>query len=219
MASEVTTSPPVSPPAPGNRVRVFIDFWNLTLTMNKKLEASGLGEQFRFDWSKLPTWLASEAARVCGTTTSSYEGTHVYASYNPLSTKDMNLRHWLLTWLDKQPGVQVVLKERRPKDAPTCPSCHQQVASCPHCQAGLGGTEEKGIDTAIVTDMIRLAWEQAYDIAVLVSSDSDFVPAVQFLDLRGRKIVQAGFPPYGNHLATSCWASFDLFSPRANFER
>jgi len=35
-------------------------------------------------------------------------------------------------------------------------------------------TEEKGVDVAIATDMIKLAWEDAYDWAVLVSSDRDF---------------------------------------------
>ena len=63
----------------------------------------------------------------------------------------------------------------------------------------------------MVTDMVRLAWEEAYDVGVVVSSDSDFVPAVELLDSRGLKIVQAGFPPFGAHLATSCWASFDIF--------
>lgn len=218
MTSEDSRAPAVAPSQPGNRVRVFVDFWNLTLGMNRKIEASRQAPFF-FDWEKLPAWLASEAARVCGLGSPVYEGTHVYASFNPRSAPDVRLRSWLLTWLDRQPGVQVVVKERRPKNPPVCQACHVQVSTCPHCNEALRGTEEKGVDTAIVTDMIRLAWEQAYDVAVLVSSDSDFVPAVQFLDLRGRKIVQAGFPPTGSHLATACWASFDLFAPRANFER
>jgi len=81
------------------------------------------------------------------------------------------------------------------------------------------GTVEKGVDTAIATDMIRLAWEKAYDIAVLVTSDADLVPAVQFLDLRGFKIIQAGLPPHGSHLANACCASFDLFAEREAFRR
>jgi uncharacterized LabA/DUF88 family protein len=67
--------------------------------------------------------------------------------------------------------------------------------------------------------MIRLAWEQAYDVAVLVTSDADLIPAVEFLHLKARKIVQAGFPPAGSDLATSCWASFDVFPHRAEFTR
>ena len=67
--------------------------------------------------------------------------------------------------------------------------------------------------------MIRLAWEDAYDIAVLASSDADLVPAVRFLDQKGRKVIQAGFPPTGVQLATSCWASFDMFRHREEFRR
>jgi uncharacterized LabA/DUF88 family protein len=37
------------------------------------------------------------------------------------------------------------------------------------------GMEEKGVDTRIVTDMMSLAWNGAYDVAVLVSADRDFI--------------------------------------------
>ena len=47
------------------------------------------------------------------------------------------------------------------------------------------GTEEKGVDTAIATDMMRLAWDSNYDVAVLVSSDRDFIPVVQSLETKG----------------------------------
>ena len=73
-----------------------------------------------------------------------------------------------------------------------------------------GGTVEKGIDTAIVTDMISLAWENAWDIAILVSSDRDLIPPVEFLTTRGRKVINAYFPPTGAHLARTCWASINL---------
>jgi uncharacterized LabA/DUF88 family protein len=67
--------------------------------------------------------------------------------------------------------------------------------------------------------MIRLAWEDSYEIAVLASSDADLVPAVQFLNQKGRKVIQAGFPPSGVSLATVCWASFDVFQHRQEIER
>ena len=79
--------------------------------------------------------------------------------------------------------------------------------------------QEKGIDTAIVTDMIGLAWEDAYDVAILVSSDSDFIPAVEHVQRRGLKVIQAGFLNTGNALAAPCWASFDLYERRHEFER
>lgn len=72
---------------------------------------------------------------------------------------------------------------------------------------------------AIATDMIRLAWEKAYDVAVLASSDGDLVPAVEFLDDKGSRIIQAGFPPHGSHLARACWGSFDMFALRESFRQ
>ena len=71
-------------------------------------------------------------------------------------------------------------------------------------------TVEKGIDTAIVTDMISLAWEEAWDVAILVSSDRDFIPVVDFLTSKGRRVINAHFPPQGMHLARTCWASIDF---------
>ncbi len=80
-------------------------------------------------------------------------------------------------------------------------------------------TIEKGVDTLVATDLIRFAWEDAYDLAILASSDADLVPAVEFLRLRARKVIQAGFPPVGAALATACWASFDVFQDREEIRR
>ena len=59
------------------------------------------------------------------------------------------------------------------------------------------GTEEKGVDVRIATDMIRLAWVDNYDIAVLVTSDKDLIPAVEFLKTRGIKVIHGSFPQGG----------------------
>ena len=79
------------------------------------------------------------------------------------------------------------------------------------------GTEEKGIDVRIATDMIKLAWADNYDAAVLVSSDKDFIPVVQFLETRGIKVLHANFPPKGSHLTQACWDSIDVPSLRSSF--
>jgi hypothetical protein len=42
---------------------------------------------------------------------------------------------------------------------------------------------------------------------------------VEFLNQKGRRVIQAGFPPSGIHLATACWASFDIFRDRNEIER
>jgi uncharacterized LabA/DUF88 family protein len=72
------------------------------------------------------------------------------------------------------------------------------------------GREEKGVDTRIATEMISHAWENTYDVAVVVSGDRDFVPVVEFLQTKGRNVIQAGFPPKGAFLRQACWGSIDL---------
>ena len=72
------------------------------------------------------------------------------------------------------------------------------------------GTTEKGIDTAIVTDLLTLAWEGGWQVAVLVSADRDFIPAVEMLANKGYRVINAHFPPKGMDLARACWASIDL---------
>jgi len=132
---------------------------------------------------------------------------------------DVKLRDWATKFLDMVSGVTVVLKERVKKHPPVCQACHRPIGTCCHCGTPLSLTEEKGVDVAIATDMIKLAWEDAYDWAVLVSSDRDFIPAVEFLDGKGRKVLHAGFPPRGSELAAKCWGSLDLRSHLSLLER
>lgn len=204
-------------PSNTHRVRVFIDFWNLQLALN------GLsGGQFKIDWTLFPRWLATDAIQLAlkdASVNPQFEGAHVYLSHNPKNPGDAGLKKWATSFLDRQPGVQVVLKERVPRFAPKCQTCHQTVVKCPHCGAQMAGTVEKGVDNAIATDLIRLAWEEAYDWAVLVSSDTDFVPVAEFLQAKGRKIIHGCFPPYGSDLSCKCWASVNLGVHRSKFER
>jgi uncharacterized LabA/DUF88 family protein len=210
-------------PDAGNlpKVLVFIDYWNLQLSLNDREArlAGGADRRFSIDWMKLPQWLADQGAAVSGFPAHTYGGARVYTSFNPMSQSDLGYKKWVSTWLDRQPGIQVFCKERRPKAVAKCPKCHKQIEICPHCSEKIVASVEKGVDTAIATDMIRLAWENAYDVAVLVTSDADLVPAAEFLDQKGKRVIQAGFPPLGVDLATSCWASFDIFARRADFRR
>lgn len=186
------------------RVRIFVDFWNFQLSLRKTL----------IDWEKLGPWLTLQVGKqfekAGEVATTRYEGLHVYASYNPNSGNDTRLKHWLTNTLDRFPGVEVVCRERKAKGPPRCPACHAEVSFCPACQGNMRGTVEKGIDTAIVTDMIRMAWEESFDVAVLLTSDRDFIPAVEFLNSKGRKVVNGFFPPRGMELAKKCWANIQL---------
>jgi uncharacterized LabA/DUF88 family protein len=198
-----------TPPAPVVRVRAFVDFWNFQLSVRENIR-----KDFPLDWKRLGPWLVMEAGRhvlMPGDLGSlRYEGMNIYLSYNPTKAEDAGLKKWALGTVDRFPGVRVTAMERKPKGPSDCPTCHAAIEVCPHCKAAMRGTIEKGVDTAIVTDMIQLAWEDSYDIAVLVTSDRDFIPAVEFLASKGKKIVHAGFPPRGLDLARRCWASFDM---------
>jgi len=201
------------------RIRAFVDYWNFQLSLNEK-DAKALGQpdsRFQIDWKGLGAWLAKKASETIGAHTHTYEGVIIYTSFNPKT--DGKFRNWAENWLDRQPGIAVALRERRPKGPPKCPVCHERIYDCPKCSQKMQGTVEKGVDTLIATDMIRLAWEKAYDAAVIASSDADLVPAVEFLNQRGIKVIQAGFPPLGVDLATACWGSFDVFPVRDEIRR
>jgi len=66
------------------------------------------------------------------------------------------------------------------------------------------------IDSMIVTDMLSLAWDGAYDIGILLTSDADMVPAVECIQRRNLKIINATWKGHGHQLATAAWASFQL---------
>lgn len=197
------------------RIKVFVDFWNFQLSMNS------LESGFLIDWRKLGEVVAQEALLVADArSVLRYEGMNVYGSYDPLSEKDRNLLQWSTNMLSKFTGVQSVMLERRRKRShPRCPSCHVTVANCPNCGADMRGTEEKGVDNRIATDMISLAWDNGYDVAALLSSDGDFVPVVQFLASRGVKTVHGAFPPVGSELTQACWGSVSIPNMRERFRR
>lgn len=200
--------------APLIRVRVFVDYWNFTLA------CKSLKQGFRFDWSNIGPLFAEEAAKmVSKSIPHSYESMHVYGSYSPHQGVDMKFKHWLTNVLDKQPGVVVEAVERKlKKSPPKCPSCYEAAAICVACGSDMRGTEEKGVDTRIVTDMMSLAWSGGYDVGVLVSADRDFVPVAQELQKRGLKIIHAQINGSGQDLARHCWGALDIGPIMHKFE-
>lgn len=207
------------------RIAVFVDYWNLQLTLNQAIaKKNGLRDyRAKIDWKNLGPNLARLACPILSINENShsYEGMYIYTSYNPSTEEGRKFRNWATTWLDRQPGVNVQIRERRPKALPRCPVCYKEITHCPHdgCGEPINATVEKGIDTLLVTDLTRLAFADAYDAAVLASSDADMVPAVEFVQTLRKKIIQAGFPPIGVDLATQCWGSFDVMACADRLER
>jgi uncharacterized LabA/DUF88 family protein len=197
------------------RVRLFVDFWNFSLSLKRE------DDSFLTDWSAIGPLLTGEAAKLIDpNVTASFEAMHIYGSFDPAKGKDAKLRNWFTNTLDKMAGVHVVLLERQQKKGyPKCPDCQEEAKKCQKCGHDMRGTEEKGVDTRMVTDMISLAWSNSYDVAVLVSSDRDFVPLAEFLQSKGIKVVHGAFPPKGSHLSQKCWASLKLPKLMKQFQR
>lgn len=106
---------------------------------------------------------------------------------------------------DRQPSFRVKVRDRRVRAGGIwCNSCQTQIADCPRCDAAFKRAPEKGIDAAIATDLLSLAWEGVLDVAVLVSGDSDFVPAVERIQEKGLKVVNATWRNHGHELAHAC---------------
>ena len=194
------------PTMPQLRVRVFVDFWNFTLSLKN------IDEQFKVDWQIVGQVLAKEAAKIVDPNLPLiYEGMNVYGSYDPNKSRDVKLKNWFTNTLDKMAGVNVIIQPRqRKKGFPRCPQCQSEVTNCSVCESDMRGTEEKGVDTRLATDVVSLAWANSYNCAVLVSSDRDFVPVAEFLQTRGIKIVHGAFPPSGNALSQKCWGHVNI---------
>jgi len=70
----------------------------------------------------------------------------------------------------------------------------------PYLEVRLGSTKlaqgvpvEKGIDVMLSTDLLHFAWNNLYDVAVLVSGDSDFAYALQAAKNMGKHVEVAYF--------------------------
>jgi len=194
------------------RVRLFIDFWNFQLTWNYHMS-----QDTQCDWPRLPACFVAQAQTSITSAgiaeTLSLEETRVYASYNPARSQDARLKNWLSNFLDRQPSFRVFTTERKDKPAKFyCRECGHEFALCPSCAKPLVRAREKGVDAAMVTDVLSLAWEGAFDLAILVSSDADMIPCVERVQEKGFKVVNASWPDRGHDLAKACWASFNIMT-------
>jgi hypothetical protein len=99
--------------------------------------------------------------------------------------------------------VMVPIYRRTPRE--------DQLSSAQYTSGGIPIAPEKMLDTRIATDLIGDATFDAYDVALLVSEDSDFVPAVEFVqEMRGKHVIHVGFGGHSNDLRAACRQRIDL---------
>jgi len=56
-----------------------------------------------------------------------------------------------------------------------------------------GKIREKGTDVKIAVDLVVGAIENKYDTVILVSSDTDLIPAINYLKYKGKRLEYVGF--------------------------
>jgi uncharacterized LabA/DUF88 family protein len=99
--------------------------------------------------------------------------------------------------------VMVPIYRRTPRE--------DQLSSCQYTAGGIPIAPEKMLDTHIATDLIGDATFDSFDVALLVSEDSDFIPAVEFVqEMRSKQVVHVGFGGHTNDLRAACRHRIDL---------
>ena len=78
-----------------------------------------------------------------------------------------------------------------------------------------GSLVEKGIDVSIAVESLALAYEDAYDTAILVSGDSDYIELVEAIKAKGKHVECAMFK---NQSAGILVEYVDVFHPLDELE-
>jgi uncharacterized LabA/DUF88 family protein len=107
----------------------------------------------------------------------------------------------LLEELERRPGFFVRRFNRR-----------ATTRECPHCSNAIAYTEEKMVDTSLVTDLVMLAVQDAYDVAVVFSGDLDIAPGLTAIQSLGKQgwIATFGSGGLSRSLVRSAWGAIDL---------
>ena len=146
------------------KVSVFIDGQNFYRSLQR------VDETLRVDYDRLAAWII----QAVGGPTAIFAGAYYYVG---VSADAPPLVAGFLKGLELRPGY-FVRRELRVK----------RTARCSLCGGETEYTTEKRVDTRLVADLIHYAAIGAFDTAVLVSGDDDFVPAVEAVNALGRQV-------------------------------
>ncbi len=146
------------------KVSIFFDGQNFYRSLQRYDEA------LRVDYDRLATWIT----HAVGGPSAIFGGAYYYVG---LSADAPPLVEGFLKGLELRPGYFV---KREPRV--------RRTGRCPACGGDYEYTTEKRVDTRLVADIIQYAAIGAFDVAVLVSGDDDFVPAVEAVNALGRQV-------------------------------
>ena len=146
------------------KVSVFFDGQNFYRSLQR------FDESLRVDYDRLAAWITQAVGGQGGV----FCGAYYYVG---ISSDAPPLVEGFLKGLELRPGY-FVRREPRVRRSGRCPSCGVDYEY----------TTEKRVDTRLVAELIQYAANGAFDAAVLVSGDDDFVPAVEAVNALGKRV-------------------------------
>jgi uncharacterized LabA/DUF88 family protein len=170
------------------QVQIYIDGGNFYHLVLKKLRV----QEPDFDFDRFANFLAGdrhfnrEAKRY-------YTGTVREQLNDPRSKTAMALQNKLFTILKKADWEIKTSKPRRRMEEITIDTRtvnHEQLLRLGIKKIEYERWREKGIDVKIATDLIAGAVDNKYDTVIVVSSDADLVPAIDWVRNRYHKKVE-----------------------------
>jgi hypothetical protein len=127
-------------------------------------------ETLRVDYDRLAVWITQKI----GGEAAVFGGAYYYVGVSSGAPQQVEA---FLKGLELRPGYFV---KRDPRV--------RRTGRCPNCAGEYEYTTEKRVDTRLVADLIHYAANAAYDAAVLISGDDDFVPAVEAVNALGKQV-------------------------------
>jgi uncharacterized LabA/DUF88 family protein len=127
-------------------------------------------ESLRVDYDRLAVWITQKV----GGESAVFGGAYYYVGLSAGAPQQVEA---FLKGLELRPGYFV---KREPRV--------RRTGRCPNCGGEYEYTTEKRVDTRLVADLIHYAANAAYDAAVLISGDDDFVPAVEAVNALGKQV-------------------------------
>ncbi len=145
-------------------VKIFFDGQNFYRSLLR------YDESLRVDYDRLALWIT----QAVGGPTAAFCGAYYYVG---IAADAPPLVEGFLRGLELRPGY-FVRREPRVRRTGGCSACGREYEY----------TTEKRVDTRLVAELIQYAANGAFDAAVLVSGDDDFVPAVEAVNALGKRV-------------------------------
>ncbi|HEX2437922.1 MAG TPA: NYN domain-containing protein [Methylomirabilota bacterium] len=177
------------------KICIFFDGQNFYRSLQR------YDDTLRVDYDRLATWIT----HAVGGPTAMFGGAYYYVGVSPDAPVVVE---GFLKGLELRPGY-FVKRDRRVR----------RSARCAACGAESEYTTEKRVDTRLVAELIHYAANNAYDAAVLVSGDDDFVPAVEAVNALGKQVWVATWSAdeLSSDLRVRCFGHISLSDGVATF--